>query len=408
METLPIRKSVTDLAVVPGVDVSNAPSALGLVHLVDPSLFTPPYDGALATALLDAGVAVELVGRPLRPADDPIAVPYRPFFYRLFDGAPRPLGHFGALLKAAEHVGDGLAFALSTSGLRHFQWLPFPLADATLLRLARRRGPVVVTVHDTAPFNGTPTHRLQGVGFAAALRVADRLIVHTASGRDRLVALGLDPARIAVIPHGPLGASRPAPRQPRAGRFTLVAFGKIRPYKGLDLLLDALGAVDPEVRQGLRVIIAGEPMIDIGPLAGRIRDGGLAGTVDLLPRRLDEAEMDALFDTADGFVFPYREIEASGVFYLTQGLGRWVIATRLGAFAEALQDGVSGRLVAPGDVQALAAALAEAATGRPRPSAPPLVSDWATIARDTVRVYEAAWGGWHAARTSRPAVAVAR
>ena len=47
-----------------------------------------------------------------------------------------------------------------------------------------------------------------------------------------------------------------------------------------------------------------------------------------------------------------------------QGLGRWLIASRLGAFAEAIEDGVSGRLVAPEDPQALAAALREVACDR--------------------------------------------
>ena len=77
--------------------------------------------------------------------------------------------------------------------------------------------------------------------------------------------------------------------------------------------------------------------------------------------------MHALFEIADAFVFPYREIEASGVFYLVQGLARWVIASRLGAFAEAIEDGVSGRLVAPGDPRSWRGRLAECVERRPQP-----------------------------------------
>ena len=104
--------------------------------------------------------------------------------------------------------------------------------------------------------------------------------------------------------------------------------------------------------------------------------------------------METLFERADGFVFPYREIEASGVFYLVQGLGRWVVASRLGAFAEALEDGVSGRLVPPDDVEALAAALAECVDLNPSPSAPARVTDWATIARATLATYAEARNEW--------------
>ena len=266
---------------------------------------------------------------------------------------------------------------------------------------------MVVTVHDTTPFNGSPSHPLQTRGFRLALAGADRLIVHTAAGRDRLAALGIAPGRIAVVPHGPLGGAGPRRDRPAGERLIVVAFGKIRPYKGLDVLVEALARLDAGTRSRLRVIVAGEPMMDLGPLRRRIADAGLGETVDLVARRLDEAETEVLLDAADAFVFPYREIEASGVFYLVQGLGRWIIASRLGAFAEAIADGASGRLVAPEDPDALAAALREAALARPRPSAAPRVTGWDAIARATVGVYAAAWHDWSAGRRAIGAPALA-
>lgn len=366
------------------------------VRIVDPSLFTIAYDEALVTALRAAGCEAVLCAREARPEEAPPAVPFEAGFYRRFDAAPRRLGGIGNVLKAAEHVRDGLALARAGAdgAITHFQWLPFPLADARLVRRIRRRGPVVVTVHDTRPFNGSPTSRVQRWGFVAALAAADRLIVHTEAGRGRLAGLGLPAARIHVIPHGPLGVSRTPRRRPDAGRFTLVAFGKMRPYKGLDLLAAALGRLDARHRAGLRVIVAGEPMMDLGTLRGLVADAGLGGIVEIVPRRLGEAEMETLFERADGFVFPYREIEASGVFYLVQGLGRWVVASRLGAFAEAIEDGVSGRLVAPGDVGALAEALVECVERHPVPSAPVQVTDWATIAAATLAAYAEARADW--------------
>lgn len=372
------------------------------VRIVDPSLFTVAYDEALVSALRAEGCAAVLHARHARPEEMPPAVPWEAAFYRRFDDAPRRLGGVGAALKAAEHVRDGLALAGAgtTGAITHFQWLPFPIADARILRRARRRGPVVVTVHDTRPFNGSPTSGVQRWGFVTALSGADRLIVHTAAGRDRLAALGLAPERIRVIPHGPLGIARPLRRRPDAGRFTLVAFGKMRPYKGLDLLAAALGRLDARHRAGLRVIVAGEPMMDLGELRDIVADAGLGGTVEIVPRRLGEAEMERLFERADGFVFPYREIEASGVFYLVQGLGRWVIASRIGAFAEALDDGVSGRLVPPDDVAALAEALVECVEQNPAPSAPARVTDWPTIARATLATYAEARAEWAARRSA--------
>jgi glycosyltransferase involved in cell wall biosynthesis len=374
----------------------------GPVLLVDPSLFTAPYDEALVAALRALGVDATLVGRRCRIGETEAEVPFRASFYRRFDGAPRRFGAAGAVLKGLEHVAGGSALARSVRRERacaHFQWLPLPIADAVMLRLVRRGGPVVVTVHDTRPFNGAPTARLQVKGFVTALRLADRLIVHTASGKDRLTALGLDRNRIRVVPHGPLGVHRSRRSAPGA-RYTLVAFGKMRPYKGLDLLVAAVAACPVATREALRIVVAGEPMIDLGPLRRAIAAADLSGTLEIEARRFSEAEMEALFDQADAFVFPYREIEASGVFYRVQGLGRWLVASRLGAFAEAIEDGVSGRLVAAGDVAALTGALVECARRRPSPTGVPAVTGWPAIAAATCEVYGEAWASW-AASTKR-------
>jgi glycosyltransferase involved in cell wall biosynthesis len=366
------------------------------VAMVDPSLFTVPYDEALAAALRALGQEVTLVGRPLRAGESPPRVPYRAGFYRRFDAAPRRWGRAGAALKGIEHVlGElGVRCPGAGPGLLHFQWLPFPLADAVVLRLAARRGPIVVTVHDTVPFNGTPTSRLQRLGFVAALRAAHRLIVHTESGRQRLIALRLTEGRIRVIPHGPLGIAGRRDPTHSDRRWTVVAFGKMRAYKGLEVLVEAVARLEPSVRNRLRVVIAGEPMMDLALL--RRAAARLEATIELVPRRLDEGEMAALFGSADAFVFPHLEVEASGVFFQVAGLGRWVIASRIGAFAEALEDGASGRLVPPGDPARLSEALAEGTARRPRPSAAPRVTDWETIARATLAAYAEAWREWSA------------
>jgi glycosyltransferase involved in cell wall biosynthesis len=380
----------------------NDESAAAPVLVIDPSLFTAPYDEALVAALRALGVEATLVGRRCRIGETELEVPFRASFYRRFDAAPRRHGAAGAFLKGLEHVAGGAALARSVRRERacaHFQWLPLPIADALVLRLVRRGGPVVVTVHDTEPFNGAPTARLQVKGVAAALRLADRLIVHTASGKDRLTAMGLDRQRIRVVPHGPLGGHRSRVSAPGA-RYTLVAFGKMRPYKGLDLLVAAVAACPVAIRNALRIVVAGEPMIDLEPLRRAIAAAGLSRTVEIEARRFSEAEMAALFDEADGFVFPYREIEASGVFYRVQGLKRWLVASRLGAFAEAIADGVSGRLVAAGDVAALTGALVECAQRRPSPTGVPVVTGWPAIAVATREVYREAWGAW-AASTKR-------
>lgn len=369
----------------------------GEVLVVDPSLFTLPYDEALVGALRGVGVAATLVGRSARAGEASPRVPFRSHYYRLTDNAPRRLGALGGALKAVEHCADDFRLLPGRTGpvLIHAQWLTFPLADRLAIRRWRRRGPVVVTVHDTTPFNGTPTSRFQALGFHGALAEADQLIVHTESGAERLVESGLDRAKIHCVAHGPLGASQlPAPRggaEP-GGRARVILFGKLRPYKGIDLLLEALARLDAEDRARLEIVIAGEPLMDIAPFEARIAREELG--VTLIPRRFDEDEMMALLATGDAFVFPYREIEASGVLFMVQGLARWIVASRLGAFAEAIEDGESGRLVPPGDPAALAEALREIARVAPRPSRPLRVTGWAEIAAATRSIYETALRDW--------------
>lgn len=367
------------------------------IRVLDPSLFTIPYCEALVGALGRRGADATLVGRPLRPGEVRPRVPFEPSFYRRSDSLPRRIGKPGMALKALEHCTDLARFALGrrpAATVAHFQWLPFPLADYAGLRLCRSRGPVVVTVHDTTPFNGTPSSVLQLRGFTAALGLADRLIVHTRTGLEKLVASGLDRARLRCIPHGPLGDFTDIPPPPRAGPMTLVAFGKIRPYKGIDLLIEALAMLSTEDRQALRVVVAGEAMMDVAPLRAQIAAARLEGTVELRLGHLSDEAMRELFAEASGFAFPYREIEASGVLFLVQGLRRWMVASRLGAFAETIRDGESGRLVPPGDVPALAQALRECARQRPRPPAAAPVTSWDTIAEATLATYQEALQDW--------------
>ena len=266
----------------------------------------------------------------------------------------------------------------------HFQWLVVPPLDALAIRLIALRCPVVLTVHDTVPFNGERLSLLQNLAFDWPLRLSQRLIVHTRAGRDRLVERGVPDGKVAVIPHGPLqlpgakagpadeGAADHSPPLPlplaRDGRISFVLFGEIKPYKGPDLLVEAVSRLPGPLRDRARVIIAGRPRMDLAPLLARIEQLGLESTVELWSRRLSEPEMAELFALADCFVFPYRQIDASGVYFLTKALGKWLIATRVGIFAEEMQDGAQGALIPPEDVPALTEALAAAIDRRPRPA----------------------------------------
>ncbi len=384
------------------------------VALIDPSLFTLPYDSALAEGLVEGGHEVVLHGRAPGPADgEPGQVPPTGEFYQLTETplmrrAPAPLR---LAAKAFDHALSMRALLRRLRRERpdaiHFQWLPLPMLDRAFLGALSRIAPLTLTVHDTRPFNGDPSSRLQGLGFIPALRRFHALIVHTAQGRERLRAQGLLDERMSVLPIGrhvaeprPLVAAAEAPTE-----TTFLMFGKIKPYKGADVLIDAFAALPEALRARSRMRIVGKPYMDLGPLEAQAARLGVADRLSLEPRFIADDEIAGLFGPGTVAVFPYREIEMSHVLSYAAALARPVVASRIGGFAETVIDGEHGVLVEPGDAAGLAAALRRmleepgfaercgAAMGR----AAELSPDWDEIGRRTAAVYEAARVRWAAA-----------
>jgi len=363
------------------------------VFVVDPSLYTSPYDEHFMQGLLETGVEPVLFTRPFRPGEqlDLPAEAIRPFFYRSTDWRA-PL--LGKAAKGVEHLLDQARFARAVADERpdviHFQWSVMPLFDKELFRKLRRRCPVVLTAHDTKAFNGAQTSRLQTLGFNDIFQAASHVIVHTASAAETLQSRGVPEGHVSIIPHGPLTLkARPAARRrsTRSAGWTVVAFGRLRPYKGLSVLVDAVSLLPEGLRAGLRCIVAGEAMMDLAPLVSQIEAAGLQSCFDLRPRQHTDDEVSDLLEEADCFVFPYLDIEASGVLFLVGGLGRWMIASDLGAFREVIVPGVSGDLVPPGDAAQLSAALARSIETRPHPQPAAQPISWKEIGGRTVALY---------------------
>jgi glycosyltransferase involved in cell wall biosynthesis len=372
------------------------------VMLVDPSLYTAPYDAALTRGLLAAGVQPIWMTRPTRRGD-PQEIPpgcTDPFFYRRVDQAAWVPPMLRPIVKGCAHL-TGSARLLwkirrAKPDLVHVQWVVVPLIDVAAMALIRRWCPLILTVHDSVGYNGKKMSWLRRFGHSLPTKLAHRVIVHTRSGRQTLLRHGIPDERICVIPHGPLRlpVCAAASAAARDSRWTVVLFGEIKPYKGLDILIEAVAALPPPARRQLRVIVAGRPRMHMTPLTARIAALGLGEQFELRLRRLSEEEMAALFAEADGFVFPYRQVDASGVYYLVNSLGKWLIASRVGVFAEEISSQAQGVLVPPEDVPALAQALQHAIAERPRGSLPGRRTSWSDIGRATRALYERARAGF--------------
>lgn len=395
------------------------------VALIDPSLFTLPYDRALAGGLARAGHRVTLYGRQPGPEDgDPADLNLIPDFYkvagtRTLTALPKPL-RLG--VKGVDHMVSMLRvlrrLRASRPDVIHFQWLPLPVVDGRMLERFAAVAPLVLTVHDTNPFNGAPSAGVQQRGFFTCLGAFSRVIVHTAQGRARLRAQGVPEERLLVIPHGLLTGAVPSPSpDPMQGPLTLVLFGKIKPYKGVDVLIEAFARLPDALRAQARIHVIGKPYMDLAPLRDLARSRGILDQLTIEPRFVADAEVAHLFARGTVAVFPYREIEASGVLSLALAHGRPVIASNLGNFAEWIEDGVQGRLVPPGDVAALTSALASMIGDRDFASACSMsahrlatrIADWDEIGRLTSAAYAgAAAEAWTRSSSQPPAAMMTR
>jgi len=339
------------------------------VLLADPPAFTPSYDHQLAAGLAHAGADVELATSRFRFGDIPAPDGYRrterfyPLSSRLFDRSRLRLP-----LKGLEHLDVMRALALARPDLLHVQWLALPHADVHL----RFRAPSVFTAHDLLP-RRTATRRDL---WRRILARFDRVVVHSERGRETLAGLGVD-ARVIPHPVYPSAATR------NDDGATLLALGVIRPYKGLADAIEATRRL-PDTH----LLVAGDAAM---PLDG-LRD---AERVEWRLGYLPQNELDRALSEATVAVFPYRaELDQSGALLQALGAGVPAVVYDVGGLGEPVRAFDAGRVVPPGDVEALteavgsllgdASALAAARAGAERARAE---LTWESAARSHLELY---------------------
>ena len=216
-----------------------------------------------------------------------------------------------------------------------------------------------LTLHDAILHVGEE-NRVRTWALGRELHHVDGIVTLSRHVQDQLVAkYRYERERTWVLPHGvfTFGEARlrshPSPDRP----FHLLFFGRILPYKGIDLLLDAYARL--RERFGARVVLTLAGAGDLGPYAGAL--AGLPGvTVD--NRWFREDEIPALLHPADLVVLPYREASQSGVVASAYGVGLPVVVTPVGGLIEQVVDRRTGRLAARVSGEAVADAVAELIT----------------------------------------------
>ncbi len=265
-----------------------------------------------------------------------------------------------------------------------------------LLLACRREGrPTMHTLHDLDPHQGTRFGFLIRAWNRAVVNNADHILVHGQVYRQRLLNEGKPAAQVTATPllHLSLGYAAETEMGRRshhdaassAGGTAVLFFGRLLPYKGLNVLLSAWQQIDDGK---VRLVVAGPGEFDA------CWSQPLPAGVELRNRWIGDDEAVALFRDCALLILPYVDATQSALVATAYFFHRPVIVTSSGALAEYVRPEVTGWVTLPGDATALATVIKTALTDAGRLAAMGLAArrwydDQRAIEMTTLqRVYE--------------------
>lgn len=219
------------------------------------------------------------------------------------------------------------------------------------------------------------------------LRSADGYVVHDKEQQEILESFAPKNSILQrihpVYDHFP--AVEPKDIQLNDDRIQLLFAGLIRPYKGLDVLIDAYKQLD---HKKFALTVVGECWDDKDTLLRNLNRAGIGHDL----RFVSDYELGVYMSSADAVILPYRTATGSGVVNVAYHYGVPVIASSVGGLVEAVVDSKTGWLVEPGDTRELATCIAERVTKESKTKMKSAIDDY---------VKANSWGGMTVALTSR-------
>ncbi|MDZ7752512.1 MAG: glycosyltransferase [Gammaproteobacteria bacterium] len=193
------------------------------------------------------------------------------------------------------------------------------------------------------------------------LQRGSRFVVHSHFEEARL--RDLVPGAAAVVHPHPIYDQFPEPTAdlPRRAALELLFYGFVRPYKGLDVLIEAMSLLHGS---DIFLTVAGEFWEGEQELRRRLAASGLDAKVEVIARYVSETDTANLFQRADLVVLPYRSATGSGVIPIAYRYGKPVVATRVGGLPDVVEEGRTGFLVPPESPDALAEVLSSLSRGQ--------------------------------------------
>ena len=217
----------------------------------------------------------------------------------------------------------------------------------------RRRSSDIFIVHNVLPHENS---RLTRVLIRLLGPTADTVVVHTKEELGLASLFGATDVRMVALPlhfgFASDGVTESSIRD-STPRYVLSFVGFVRPYKGVDLLIEALALAKTPVS----IVVAGEFWVPMESLASLARGKAVDDRVQLIDRYISAREMEQVVRGSDALVLPYRSATGSQMPDFAFALGRPVIATPVGAFADKIIDSVNGIVCTSATAESIADAI---------------------------------------------------
>jgi D-inositol-3-phosphate glycosyltransferase len=323
--------------------------------------FDRPYAFGLSMALISKGLRLDVIGSTEVESPEMYATPGLTFLN--LQGNPRE--HAG-LVKRVIRL---LAFyarlfwyaAIAKPRIFHILWNnKLQLFDRTFLMLYYKLlgKKIVFTAHNVnAARRDSKDSAFNRLTLKIQYHLANHIFVHTEKMKSELRDdFGVDPGAVTVIPFG-INNSVPNTKLTSAeakrlvgienNARTILFFGAIRPYKGLEHLVAAFQRIAPK-HPDFRLIIAGESKKGseeylLGIQETIKRDSTRAQVIQKI-EFVPDKDTELYFKAADVLVLPYTEVFQSGVLFLAYSFGLPVIASEVGSFHDDIISGKTGYL----------------------------------------------------------------
>ncbi len=240
-------------------------------------------------------------------------------------------------------------------------WLPFfAPAFGVISSIAKKNGntKVVAICHNVLPHEKRPGDKVLTKYF---FKHVDYFV--TMSDAVQRDLLEIKPSAVNKLLFHPVYSNfgEPVSKEKALKRLnleekkTLLFFGFIRAYKGLDVLLKAVSLLKDKM--DFKLIVAGEFYANKQEYLKIIKEQELENYIDLHSDFISSSDVKYYFSAADVVVLPYKSATQSGIVQVANNFYKPVIATNVGGLGEIIKDGYNGYIVEPDNPEALAKAI---------------------------------------------------